>query len=41
MAAYLNLVGNIPEDNILLQMWHSGELIYGELIFSKLIDSSS
>ena len=41
ITACFNLVGNIPEGNILLQMWHSGELLYGELIFGKVMDISS
>ena len=33
-SAYFNLVGKIPDDSNLLQMWFKGELINGELNFN-------
>lgn len=36
ISACFNLVGNIPDDSDLLQIWFNGELIKSELIFSIL-----
>jgi hypothetical protein len=40
ITASFNVIGNVPEYNILLHIRRSGEVIYGELIFRRIIDFS-
>ena len=41
IIAYFNLSGNMPVLNIVLQMYVSGDTMYGVLSFNNLVEISS